>query len=173
MRLSDHCRLFTSVIYRRKHPVHLHGHNFSVVRSAGSSSYNFDTPVIRDVVNIGTAGDHVTIRFFTDNLGPWFFHCHNDFHLDASVGPLLGHLLMLTINVSGEKAVLLSSSQKMFPTCRVRSFRLVSLSIEACLRDSILNIKYSLADEWRNLCPIYEDFVYATGYTPIPNNALR
>ncbi|KAH9963959.1 laccase [Lactifluus volemus] len=65
------------------HPVHLHGHNFHVVRSAGNSSYNFDNPVIRDVVSIGDTGDNVTIRFFTDNPGPWFFHCHIDWHLNA------------------------------------------------------------------------------------------
>ncbi|KAH9991923.1 laccase 2 precursor [Russula vinacea] len=65
------------------HPVHLHGHAFSVVRSAGNSSYNFENPVVRDVVNIGQAGDSVTIRFFTDNPGPWFFHCHIDWHLAA------------------------------------------------------------------------------------------
>ncbi|KAH9074385.1 laccase [Lactarius deliciosus] len=65
------------------HPVHLHGHAFSVVRSAGNSTYNFVDPVVRDVVSIGQAGDNVTIRFFTDNPGPWFFHCHIDWHLDA------------------------------------------------------------------------------------------
>ncbi|KAI0297810.1 multicopper oxidase-domain-containing protein [Multifurca ochricompacta] len=65
------------------HPVHLHGHAFSVVRSAGNDSYNFDTPVIRDVVSIGNASDNVTIRFSTDNPGPWFFHCHIDWHLAA------------------------------------------------------------------------------------------
>ncbi|KAH9963968.1 laccase [Lactifluus volemus] len=65
------------------HPVHLHGHNFHVVRSAGNASYNFDNPVIRDVVSIGNTGDDVTIRFFTDNPGPWFFHCHIDWHLNA------------------------------------------------------------------------------------------
>jgi len=65
------------------HPIHLHGHNFHVVRSANSSSYNFDDPVIRDVVSMGTSGDEVTIRFFTDNPGPWFFHCHINWHLNA------------------------------------------------------------------------------------------
>ncbi|KAI9438773.1 laccase [Lactarius indigo] len=65
------------------HPVHLHGHAFSVVRSAGNSTYNFVDPVVRDVVSIGGPGDNVTIRFFTDNPGPWFFHCHIDWHLDA------------------------------------------------------------------------------------------
>ncbi|KAF8493485.1 laccase [Russula emetica] len=65
------------------HPVHLHGHSFAVVRSAGNASYNFENPVFRDVVSIGNPGDNVTIRFFTDNPGPWFFHCHIDWHLNA------------------------------------------------------------------------------------------
>ncbi|KAK0454222.1 laccase lcc5 [Desarmillaria tabescens] len=65
------------------HPLHLHGHNFDVVRSAGSHVYNYENPVRRDVVNIGGAGDNVTIRFTTDNPGPWFLHCHIEWHLDA------------------------------------------------------------------------------------------
>ncbi|KAI0771657.1 laccase B [Trametes elegans] len=65
------------------HPFHLHGHSFSVVRSAGSDTYNYVNPVRRDVVSTGTAGDNVTIRFTTDNAGPWFLHCHIDFHLEA------------------------------------------------------------------------------------------
>ncbi|KAI0820681.1 laccase [Trametes gibbosa] len=65
------------------HPFHLHGHTFSVVRSAGSDAANYDNPVRRDVVSTGTAGDNVTIRFTTDNPGPWFLHCHIDFHLEA------------------------------------------------------------------------------------------
>nr|ALE66817.1 laccase A [Antrodiella faginea] len=64
------------------HPIHLHGHNFWVIRSANSSVYNYNDPVIRDVVNIGTTGDNVTIRFETNNPGPWFLHCHIDWHLD-------------------------------------------------------------------------------------------
>jgi iron transport multicopper oxidase len=58
------------------HPFHLHGHAFWVVRSAGNSTYNFDNPIIRDVVSTGVLGDEVTIRFVTDNPGPWFLHCH-------------------------------------------------------------------------------------------------
>nr|AOX15702.1 laccase 1 [Trametes hirsuta] len=67
------------------HPFHLHGHAFAVVRSAGSTVYNYDNPIFRDVVSTGTpaAGDNVTIRFRTDNPGPWFLHCHIDFHLEA------------------------------------------------------------------------------------------
>ncbi|KAH8993137.1 laccase [Lactarius akahatsu] len=44
----------------------------------------FDNPVVRDVVSIGgTTADNTTIRFFTDNPGPWFLHCHIDWHLNA------------------------------------------------------------------------------------------
>ncbi|KAI0781235.1 phenoloxidase [Trametes elegans] len=66
------------------HPFHLHGHSFAVVRSAGSTEYNYDNPIWRDVVSTGTpqANDNVTIRFRTDNPGPWFLHCHIDFHLE-------------------------------------------------------------------------------------------
>ncbi|KAI0740100.1 laccase [Earliella scabrosa] len=71
------------------HPFHLHGHTFYVVRSAGSSDYNYVNPVQRDTVNTGTAGDNVTIRFTTNNPGPWFLHCHIDFHLDAGFAVVL------------------------------------------------------------------------------------
>ncbi|KAJ7186416.1 yellow laccase [Mycena filopes] len=68
------------------HPFHLHGHNFWVVRSAGSDTYNYVDPVIRDVVNSGSATtDNTTIRFKTDNAGPWFLHCHIDFHLEIGL----------------------------------------------------------------------------------------
>lgn len=68
-----------------RHPLHLHGHAFSVLRSAGdgTSELNYVNPVQRDTVNIGLLGDNVTIRFETNNPGPWFLHCHIDFHLNA------------------------------------------------------------------------------------------
>ena len=64
-------------------------HNFAVVRSAGTTEDNFQNPIFRDTVSTGFApnatypGDNVTIRFETNNPGPWFLHCHIDPHLDA------------------------------------------------------------------------------------------
>ena len=50
-------------------------HQFDVVRIAGSNTTNFVNPVRRDVVSIGTSPtDNVTIRFVTNNPGPWFLH---------------------------------------------------------------------------------------------------
>ena len=64
-------------------------HTFYVVRSAGSDDYNYDNPPQRDTVSTGTAGDNVTIRFTTNNPGPWFLHCHIDFHLEAGFAVVL------------------------------------------------------------------------------------
>ncbi|KAL0059262.1 laccase 13 variant 1 [Marasmius tenuissimus] len=71
------------------HPYHLHGHSFDVIRSAGSSAYNYDNPVRRDTVNIGMPGDNVTIRFRTDNTGPWIMHCHIARHAEVGLGVVL------------------------------------------------------------------------------------
>ncbi|KAH9936770.1 laccase [Epithele typhae] len=71
------------------HPFHLHGHTFHVVRSAGATDYNFVNPPQRDVVSTGTTGDNVTIRFDTNNPGPWFLHCHIDFHLEAGLAVVM------------------------------------------------------------------------------------
>ncbi|KZT20141.1 multicopper oxidase [Neolentinus lepideus HHB14362 ss-1] len=74
------------------HPIHLHGHSFSVVRSAGTgpNDYNYKDPVRRDVVSIGNSvNDNVTIRFETDNAGPWILHCHIDYHLAAGFAVVL------------------------------------------------------------------------------------
>ncbi|KAJ7673382.1 laccase [Mycena rosella] len=72
------------------HPMHLHGHNFYVVRSANSSTYNFENPVIRDVVNVGVSTDDLaTFRFVTDNKGPWMLHCHVDWHLEGGMAVIL------------------------------------------------------------------------------------
>nr|AUK50745.1 laccase 2 [Peniophora sp. CBMAI 1063] len=71
------------------HPFHLHGHTFWVVRSAGNDTYNYDDPIVRDVVNTGNTGDEVTIRFTTENPGPWFLHCHIDFHLNFGLAVVM------------------------------------------------------------------------------------
>ncbi|EIN06931.1 laccase [Punctularia strigosozonata HHB-11173 SS5] len=73
-----------------QHPVHLHGHSFEVIRSAGSSEVHLIDPPARDVVSLGAASDNVTIRFRTDNPGPWLLHCsHIDFHLQAGLAIVL------------------------------------------------------------------------------------
>ncbi|CAE6442326.1 unnamed protein product [Rhizoctonia solani] len=61
------------------HPIHLHGHTFDVVQ-VGNNPPNYINPPRRDVVGATDAG--VRIQFKTDNPGPWFLHCHIDWHLE-------------------------------------------------------------------------------------------
>ncbi|KAG8738525.1 laccase [Ceratobasidium sp. 414] len=74
------------------HPIHLHGHAFDVVKSLGQTTRmslrlvrftNYVNPPRRDVIRVGGAG--VVVRFKTDNPGPWFVHCHIDWHLEAGL----------------------------------------------------------------------------------------
>ncbi|KAF8589375.1 multicopper oxidase [Ramaria rubella] len=70
------------------HAFHLHGHAFSVVQSSSGGEANFVNPPRRDVVASGTSPTNnqpVRIRFETDNPGPWFLHCHIDWHLVAGL----------------------------------------------------------------------------------------
>ncbi|KAJ7089520.1 laccase 16 [Mycena epipterygia] len=58
------------------------GHAFDVVQSA-SGPLNYVNPPRRDVVAVKQGG--VIIRFRADNPGPWFLHCHIDWHLEAGL----------------------------------------------------------------------------------------
>ncbi|KAJ7837297.1 Cupredoxin [Mycena leptocephala] len=85
-----------------QHPFHLHGvrifilypaimvHNFHVVRSAGSPEYNYENPVIRDVVATGNSTDDLT----TFRI----LHCHIDWHLS------IGLAVVLAENIPGIQA---------------------------------------------------------------------
>ncbi|KIJ55074.1 multicopper oxidase [Sphaerobolus stellatus SS14] len=65
------------------HPFHLHGHAFHVIQSSDGGAPNFVNPPVRDVIGVGGSG--VRIRFRADNPGPWFLHCHIDWHLEAGL----------------------------------------------------------------------------------------
>ncbi|KAJ4473809.1 laccase [Lentinula aciculospora] len=70
------------------HPFHLHGHAFDVIRTSDSPEYNFENPVRRDTTSVAM-NNQTTIRFVTDNAGPWFLHCHIDLHLDLGLAVVL------------------------------------------------------------------------------------
>ncbi|KIJ45860.1 multicopper oxidase [Sphaerobolus stellatus SS14] len=69
------------------HAFHLHGHTFDVIQSASGGPPNYINPPRRDVVASGSApnGNPVRFRFLTNNPGPWFVHCHIDWHLEAGL----------------------------------------------------------------------------------------
>ncbi|KAK8632961.1 hypothetical protein V6N13_013817 [Hibiscus sabdariffa] len=77
----------TSILGAESHPLHLHGYNFFVV---GQGFGNFDPnkdpakfnlldPMERNTASVPSGG-WIAIRFFADNPGVWFMHCHLDVH---------------------------------------------------------------------------------------------
>ena len=62
------------------HPMHLHGHHFRVVRINGRAIEG----AVRDTVLVQPQRS-VSIAFDADNVGRWFFHCHNLFHRDVGM----------------------------------------------------------------------------------------
>ncbi|WP_338703565.1 multicopper oxidase family protein [Streptomyces sp. Q6] len=64
------------------HPVHLHGHTFSLANVAGGPRK--DTAI---VLPNGT----LTVDFDADNPGLWMVHCHNVYHSEAGMMTVLGY----------------------------------------------------------------------------------
>nr|GMD43445.1 laccase-17-like [Ipomoea batatas] len=77
----------TSILGAENHPLHLHGFNFFVVGEGfgnfdpnkDPAGFNLNDPVERNTVGV-PAGGWVALRFFADNPGVWFMHCHFDVH---------------------------------------------------------------------------------------------
>ncbi|MFI9758216.1 multicopper oxidase family protein [Streptomyces sp. NPDC051963] len=64
------------------HPIHLHGHTFSLANVEGGPRK--DTAV---VLPNGT----LTVDFDADNPGLWMIHCHNVYHSEAGMMTVLGY----------------------------------------------------------------------------------
>ncbi|XP_050237517.1 laccase-2-like [Mercurialis annua] len=77
----------TSILSIESHPLHLHGYDFFVVGQGFGNfdpykdpqNYNLVDPVQLNTVGVPSGG-WVAIRFFADNPGVWFMHCHFDAH---------------------------------------------------------------------------------------------
>uniref|UniRef100_A0ACD5YQE3 Uncharacterized protein n=1 Tax=Avena sativa TaxID=4498 RepID=A0ACD5YQE3_AVESA len=77
----------TSIQGAESHPLHLHGFDFFVVGqgvgnydpSKHPAEFNLIDPVQRNTVGV-PAGGWVAIRFYADNPGVWFMHCHLEVH---------------------------------------------------------------------------------------------
>lgn len=56
------------------HPMHLHGHYFRVINNNGERS------PLKHTVNVPPMRE-VTIEFYNEEYGDWFFHCHVLYHM--------------------------------------------------------------------------------------------
>ncbi len=66
------------------HPMHLHGHFFRVINKNG------DYSPLKHTVNIPPM-QQVTIEFYGNEYGDWFFHCHVLYHLMGGMARVLSY----------------------------------------------------------------------------------
>lgn len=98
------------IFFPAAHPMHLHGHDFAVLRQSHRNWYNdsavnhvgdryrfqphqlncdnprlnCNNPPRRDVILLPASG-YVIIAFKADNPGAWIFHCHIAFHASSGL----------------------------------------------------------------------------------------
>lgn len=65
---------------KMRHPMHLHGHFFRLLNTAGGTQ---QAPA-KDTV-IVNAKETVEVEFLADNPGKWAFHCHHAYHMEAGM----------------------------------------------------------------------------------------
>lgn len=76
---GENLRLVLTNNSMMRHPMHLHGHDFRVVNSAG------DYSPLKNVIDIMPM-ETDTVEFAANQEGNWFFHCHILFHMMAGMG---------------------------------------------------------------------------------------
>ena len=66
------------------HPMHLHGHFFRVINENGEYS------PLKHTVNVPPM-QQVTIEFYGNEYGDWFFHCHILYHLVSGMARIVSY----------------------------------------------------------------------------------
>ncbi|MCJ7465830.1 MAG: multicopper oxidase domain-containing protein, partial [Maribacter sp.] len=76
------------------HPMHLHGHFFRVINKNGEYS------PLKHTVNVPPMQE-VTIEFFGDEYGDWFFHCHILYHMIGGMARVFSYDTPRDIRMKG------------------------------------------------------------------------
>lgn len=66
------------------HPMHLHGHFFRVLNENGEYS------PLKHTVNVPPM-QKITIEFYGDEVGDWFFHCHILYHMMGGMARVMSY----------------------------------------------------------------------------------
>ncbi|MFF3494898.1 multicopper oxidase family protein [Streptomyces sp. NPDC002795] len=82
VRAGERVRLVFANSTSMWHPVHLHGHTFSLANVAGGPRK--DTAIVLPNATL-------TVDFAADNPGLWMVHCHNVYHSEAGMMTVLGY----------------------------------------------------------------------------------
>jgi hypothetical protein len=63
------------------HPMHVHGHFFRLLGTAGGST----SPLVKDTVLVPPMMGTLDAELFADNPGSWLYHCHHAYHMEAGM----------------------------------------------------------------------------------------
>ncbi|KUL38750.1 copper oxidase [Streptomyces sp. NRRL F-4489] len=80
VRAGERVRLVFRNHTRMFHPMHLHGHSFTLPDGGPRK----DTTIVRP-------GQHLEVEFDADNPGLWMMHCHNIYHSESGMMTVLGY----------------------------------------------------------------------------------
>ncbi|MDD2729631.1 copper oxidase [Malikia sp.] len=84
VRLGDRVRIRVGNLTMTNHPIHLHGHEFTVTGTDGGPT----PPASRwpEVTTDVAVGQMRQVEFIADELGDWAFHCHKSHHTMGAMG---------------------------------------------------------------------------------------
>ena len=84
VRLNDRVRIRVGNLTMTNHPIHLHGHEFTVTGTDGGPT----PPASRwpEVTTDVAVGQMRQVEFVADELGDWAFHCHKSHHTMGAMG---------------------------------------------------------------------------------------
>jgi manganese oxidase len=77
VRYGETVRIRLGNLSQDSHPMHLHGHEFSVVAADGNRVIQ---PLTKNTINVAP-GETWDIEFQANNAGTWAFHCHKPHHM--------------------------------------------------------------------------------------------
>lgn len=88
VKAGENVRIRLGNIVHDAHPMHIHGHQFSVTASDGNPIFG-PNRLIKNTVNVAS-GDTFDIEFKANNPGNWPFHCHIPHHMSNNMQMAMG-----------------------------------------------------------------------------------
>jgi FtsP/CotA-like multicopper oxidase with cupredoxin domain len=70
------------------HPMHVHGHFFRLLGSAGGTS----APLVKDTVLVPPMMGTLDAELTADNPGSWLYHCHHSYHMEMGMMALVRYV---------------------------------------------------------------------------------
>lgn len=88
VKYGDNVRIRMGNIAHNAHPMHIHGHQFSISASDGNT-IPIQNRFLKNTVNVAS-GETYDIEFKANNPGNWPFHCHIPHHMSNNMQLPLG-----------------------------------------------------------------------------------